>query len=166
MPARLRVVAVVWLAMLGADFLLNAGLFAGLYRDAGGFVLPAAEAFRRIPLGYLAFLVVAFGVVELAHRLGAGGLRAGFRLGVVLGGIVGAVWALALYSIATLPPALAAGFAVTWFALLVVASTVAAAGLSRARVGGLALRVAGFDVACLVTVVALQSAGVVPTVTF
>jgi hypothetical protein len=32
-------------------------------------MLTPGEAFRRIPLGYLAFLILAVGVVEIVHRL-------------------------------------------------------------------------------------------------
>ncbi len=57
---------IVWLAMLGVDFLLNGALFAGMYLHGGSFFLPPLEAFRRIPLGYLAFLVLALGTIAVA----------------------------------------------------------------------------------------------------
>jgi hypothetical protein len=159
------VALVVWLAMVGLDFVLNAALFAGMYEKGGAFMLAPGEAFRRIPFGYLAFLLLAAGVVELAFRLGVTTLSQGIRLGVATGAVLGAAWSLGLYSIATLSPQVASAFAVIWFALLTAAGVVAAAGLGRASLRGLTLRVAGIDVLGAIAVVALQSVGVVPTLT-
>lgn len=53
-----------WLSMLGFDFFLNAGLLARLYLEPSPFLLPPAEAFRRIPIGYLSFLLTA-GTIHL-----------------------------------------------------------------------------------------------------
>lgn len=161
---RIRAALIAWFAMLGLDFLLNGAVFARIYQDGGAFMLAPAEAFRRIPLGYLAFLIVAFGIVELTHRLGITQPAAGIRLGLVLGAVVGAVWALSLYSIATLSVPAALAFAVVWVSLLVVGSGAAAASLGRSSQRKLVLLVAGFDLACVIAVVALQSLGIVPTV--
>lgn len=162
---RIRVALVVWLAMVGLDFVLNAALFAGMYHEGGAFMLAPGEAFRRIPFGYLAFLLMAAGVVELAFRLGVTTLSQGIRLGAATGAVLGAAWSLGLYSIATVSPQVALAFAVIWFALFIVAGAVAAAGLGRASLRGLTLRVAGIDVLGAIAVVVLQSFGVVPTLT-
>ena len=152
---------VVWLAMVGLDFVLNAALFAGIYAKGGAFLLAPAEAFRRIPLAYLAFGLMAAGVVELAFRLGVTTLSHGIRLGAATGAVVGAAWSLGLYSIATLSAGAALAFAAIWFGLLTVAGAVAGVGLSRASLRGLTLRVAGMDVVGAIAVIALQSFGVV-----
>jgi hypothetical protein len=162
---RIRVALVVWLAMVGLDFVLNAALFAGMYEEGGAFLLEPAEAFRRIALGYLAFLVLAAGVVELAFRLGATTLSQGIRVGVATGAVLGAAWSLGLYSIATLSPQVAVAFAAIWFALLTVAGVISAVGLGRASLRGLALQVAGMALLGAIAVVTLQSFGVVPTLT-
>lgn len=156
---------IVWLAMLGLDFLLNGALFARMYQQSASFFLKPAEAFRRIPLGYLAFLVLAFCLVEIVHRLGVKRTTGGIRLGLVIGVVFGATWALSLYSIATLGAPVALAFAAIWIGLLTLATAVAASGLARRSLRGLALSVVGFDVLCVGTVIALQSSGVVPTIT-
>jgi len=92
---RIRVALVVWLAMVGLDFVLNAGLFAGMYQEGGPFLLPPLEAFRRIPLGYLAFLILAAAMVELSFRLHATTIAAGLRLGATAGATPTAVTASA-----------------------------------------------------------------------
>lgn len=160
-----RVAALVWFAMLGMDFLLNGAVFARLYQNGGPFMLPPADAVARIPLGYLGFLIVAFGIVEIARRLRISGIAGGIRLGLVLGGLGGLVWALTLYSIATITAAQTAALAVMWFATVCVGSATAGAAQARASLRRPALAVAGFDVACFAIVVVAQSSGVVPTVT-
>lgn len=162
---RLRLTLVVWVAMVGLDLVLNAALFARMYEEGGAFMLAPGEAFRRIPFGYLAFLLLAGGMVELAFRLGATTLSQGIRLGAATGAVLGAAWSLGLYSIATLSPQIALAFAVIWFSLVTVSGAIAAVGLSRASLRGLTLQVAGMDVLGAIAVVALQSFGVVPTLT-
>jgi len=151
--------------MVGLDFVLNAGLFAGIYATGGPFLLAPLEAFRRIPFGYLAFLILAAGVVELTVRLRITRITDGIRLGLVSGATLAASWGLGLYSIATVSPSQTLALAAIWVALLLVAGGVAAAGVRRASLRGLALRVAGADVLGAITVIALQSFGVLPTLT-
>jgi hypothetical protein len=161
---RLRVALVAWLMMLGLDFLLNGALFARMYQGEGAFMLAPTEAFRRIPLGYLAFLILAIGVVELVYRLRVTRLADGVRLGLLIGAVLAATWSLGLYSIASLSAHVALAFAGIWLALVVLASGVAATGLGQPSLRGLALRAGAFDVVCIVIVIALQSFGVVPTI--
>ena len=154
---------VAWLAMLGLDFLLNGALFARMYQGGGAFFLDPGEAFRRIPVGYVAFLILAIAIVEIANRLHVSSFAKGIRLGLAMGGVLAAVWSLSLVSIARLDTLVALAFAVIWLALVVLGSAVAASGLARPSLRRLAFGVAAFDVVCVVTVIALQSFGVVPT---
>jgi len=161
---RVSIALLAWLAMLGADFLLNGALFAGMYQQGGAFFLAPGEAFRRIPLGYAAFLILAIAIVEIADRLRVATFRGGIGLGLAIGGVLAAVWSLSLFSIASLDAVVALEFAVIWLALLLVGSSVAASGLGRPSLRSLALGVAAFDVLCAVAVIALQSFGLVQTV--
>jgi hypothetical protein len=163
-PRRLRVAGIVWLAMLGLDFLLNGALFARLYLQGGSFLLEPQEAFRRIPAGYLAFLILAVGVVELAYRVRISTLSTAVRVGLLAGAAFGGIWSLSLYSVATLSASTAISFGVIWLALVALAVVIAALGLNRSSLRGLLIRVAGFDAICAVTVIALQSLSVIPTV--
>lgn len=81
-----------------------------------------------------------------------------------MGGVLAAVWSLSLFSIATLDALVAAAFALIWLALLLIGSAVAASGLGRPSLRGLAFGVATFDVLCVLTVVGLQSFGLVQAV--
>lgn len=93
-----------WLAMLGFDFFLHAGVLAGIYTRESPFLLPPLEAFRRIPIGYLSFLIVSFFLVWLCMRLAITSAREGFELGLWLGVVMWASLGLGLYSITTAAP--------------------------------------------------------------
>ena len=59
-PTRRQLISltlIAWLAMLGFDFFLHAGLLAGLYVEPSPFLLPPLSAFALIPVGYAAFLL-------------------------------------------------------------------------------------------------------------
>ena len=154
---RLRLAFVVWLAIVGVDFLLNAAIFARLYTGNETFMLPPLDAFRRIPFGYLAFLILALGAVELCDRLGARRTADGLRVGAVAGMVVAASWGLGLYSIVTASALSVLALSGIWAVLLIVAAGVAAAGLARSSLRGLAIRVLGADLLCVVAGVVLQS---------
>jgi hypothetical protein len=86
-PSAGRVVAlttIAWLSMLGVDFLVHGGLLAELYRQSSTFLLPPATAFARIPLGYLAFLLLAVLLTWLMLRLQLAGWRAGAIFGLLI----------------------------------------------------------------------------------
>jgi len=161
---RVRVTGVVWLAMAGMDFLLNGAVFARIYSSGGGFLLQPVEAFRRIPLGYLAFLLLAAAIVEVASRLRITRAGDGLRLGLVTGAVFGGTWALGLYSIATVSALVALAFALIWLVLIALAWTIAVMGLARGSLRGLALEVVVVALLAVIVVIALQSFGVVPTV--
>ena len=95
---------IAWLAMLGFDFFLHAGVLAGLYTRESPFLLPQLEAFRRIPIGYLSFWIVAIFLVWLSLRLGVSGARKGLLLGLGLGAVMWTSLGLGLYSITTAEP--------------------------------------------------------------
>lgn len=87
-PTMGRLVAltvIAWLSMLGVDFLVHGGLLAELYQQPSPFLLPPASAFARIPLGYLAFLLLAVLLVWLLLRL----KLAGWQSGALFGGGAG-----------------------------------------------------------------------------
>lgn len=95
---------IAWLAMLGFDFFLHAGVLAGMYTRESPFLLSPLEAFRRIPIGYLSFLITSFFQVWLSFRLDISGVREGLLLGFGLGFVMWGSLGLGLYSIATAKP--------------------------------------------------------------
>jgi hypothetical protein len=108
---RLIVALLAWLAMIGFDFFLHAGLLAKLYVEPSPFLLPPDRAFGLIPLGYASFLLLAFSLAWLAPYLSAGGSVKGFLFGLRVGILVWGALVLGLASISTASPALLLG----WF---------------------------------------------------
>ncbi|MHB1134535.1 MAG: hypothetical protein ACYC4L_19350 [Chloroflexota bacterium] len=162
-PRRLALlIALSWLAMLGFDFFLHAGLLAGLYLAPSPFLLPPLEAFRRIPLGYLSFLLLAILLVWLMVRLRLSGWRAGLIFGLQLGALTWGALVLGLLSIATADAPLLAGWLAGQTLELGLAGAVAGSGLAGTSFRRLLLLVLGFVFTAIVATVTLQTLGLAP----
>ena len=90
-----------WLLSLGFDFLLHGGLLTQLYVEPTSFLLDPEVAFRRIPLGYLTFLILTSALLWLFRRLGVRGGISGLGYGIGVGSVVWGALTLGLYSIST-----------------------------------------------------------------
>jgi hypothetical protein len=66
----LFIVLLSWIAVIGVDFFLSAGLFSKLFIEQSPFLLPPEQSFRLIPVGYLAFLVFICPPRQMALVLG------------------------------------------------------------------------------------------------
>lgn len=158
-PRPIATVLLCWLAMIGVDLFLHAGVLAPLYDWDNTFLLRPMEAFARIPAGYGAFLLLAIGLAWLLPRLGVNGARRGAVVGGVIGAVTWSALLLGLWSISTAPPLLLAGWWLGQAAQLALVG-----GLIGAAIGGTSLRrLAWWAVASLllgiVTSVVLQSTG-------
>lgn len=155
-------VAAAWILSLGFDVFLHGGLLARLYVEPGAFLLGPQDAFRRIPLGYLAFLVLALALYWLLRRLDVRGAVAGLRYGAAAGAVVWGAFALGLYSISTVTLPILAGWWIGQTVELGLAGAVlgaAANGVPLRRIWAL---VAIAVVACVVGTIVLQSLGLAP----
>lgn len=155
-------VAAAWVLSLGFDVFLHGGLLARLYVEPSPFLLAPEEAFRRIPLGYLAFLGLTLSLYWFLRRLGVRGAFVGFRYGSAAGAVVWGALALGLYSISTASPALLVG----WWAGQTVELGLAGAVLG-AHADGVSLKRIWAIVGAAVVVfaaatIALQSLGLAP----
>lgn len=74
-----------WVATLGFDFFLHAGVLAPLYLQPSPFLLPAQQAFQRIPLGYASLLLLDIFLLWLLVRLRLQGRRGGAVFGIQVG---------------------------------------------------------------------------------
>ncbi len=113
--SRGRLIAIALLAFvatLGFDLFLHAGVLAPLYVEPSPFLLPPWDAFRRIPLGYASFALIIALVTGLMARLGVTGWARGLRFGLVFGICVWGSFALGLASISTA----STGLLAAWFA--------------------------------------------------
>ena len=151
-----------WLAMVGFDFFLHGGLLARWYVEPSSFLLPPERAFALIPLGYLAFLLLAVLLVWLAVRLRIHTWTGGLRFGLILGSLVWGALVLGLLSITTASPTLLAGWFLGQTVELGIAGMVVGSGLGGRHLGRLLLYVLILIVVAFGLTVALQSAGLAP----
>ena len=155
-------VVAAWMLSLGFDVFLHGGLLARLYVEPSPFLLGAEEAFRRIPLGYLAFLVLTLALYWLLHRLGIRGAIAGLRYGAVAGAVVWGAFAVGLYSISTATVPLLAGWWVGQTVELGLAGAVLGAAANGVPLRRIWAVVIGAMVACAAGTIVLQSLGLAP----
>jgi hypothetical protein len=151
-----------WLAMLGVDFFLHGGLLARLYLRESPFLLPPQEAFRRIPVGYLAFALLAVLLLWLMRRLEARTARAGFALGLQLGLLAWGALVLGLASITTADLDLLAGWWIGQSLELGIAGAVAGYGLAQQNIRRLAVLVIGMVLLLAIATILMQSLGLAP----
>ena len=98
--------------MIGTDFFIHGGILASLYTQESPFILPAEDAFIRIPLGYLSFLLMAILLRYILVLHGNNTRNKGLKTGLLVGALIWASFGLGLYSISTASPLLLLG----WFA--------------------------------------------------
>jgi len=159
---RAAIAGLAWLAMVGIDFLLHAGVLARWYVQPHPFLLPPQRAFAMIPVGYAAFVLPAVLLVWLAPAMRVAGAAAGFRFGMTLGAITWGGLVLGLLSISTAPQGLLAGWFVGQALEMGIAGAVVGSALAGRRLGRLLVLVIGLVVAAVVVTVVLQSTGVAP----
>ena len=155
-------VLTAWFLSVGFDLFLHAGLLARLYARASPFLLPADDAFRRIPLGYAAFLVLTVSLWWLIGRLGVRGAFPGFRLGLFAGLVLWGAWSLGLYSVTVAEGDLLVGWWLGQAAELALAGAVLGAVADGIPRRALYLRVAGAWLFLVAATVLLQVAGLAP----
>lgn len=155
-------VGAAWVLSLGIDVLLHGGLLARMYLDPSPFLLSPDDAFRRIPLGYLAFLFLTSALYWLLRRLNVSGAVAGFRHGAAAGAIVCGAQALGVYSISTVTVPMLLGWWIGQTVELGFAGAVFGAAASGVRLKRIWINVAIAVIVCAIVTVALQSLGLAP----
>ena len=155
-------IAAAWVLSVGIDLFLHGGLLARLYVEPSSFLLPAEDAFRRIPLGYLAFLILTVGLFWLLRRLEVRGSTAGFRLGAVAGALVWGALVLGLYSISTASSSLLIGWWVGQTVELAFAGAVMGAAANGAALKRIWVVVGVAVVILASATVVMQSTGLAP----
>lgn len=155
---------VAWLVMIGIDFFLHGGLLAGLYTASAPFLLPPAQSFSRIPLGYAAFFLLAIALLWLLRERGVAGGMSGFMFGLKLGALVWGALVLGLASISTADPLLLLGWFVGQTVELAVGGVVIGSALAGQSLSRLLVKVIALDLVLVVVTIVLQSVGLAPAV--
>jgi hypothetical protein len=151
-----------WLSMLGLDFFFHGGLLARLYVQPSAFLLSPSDAFNRIPLGYLAALLLCVLLLWLMLRLALVGWRQGLAFGLQLGAFIGGTAVLGLLSISTAELSLVVGWFISQTVEMGLAGMVAGSGLAGQRLGPLSVRVVVLVLFLVVVTIVMQSVGLAP----
>ena len=158
----LSAVGAAWVLSLGFDLFLHAGLLAKLYVETSPFLLQPEVAFRRIPLGYLSFLVLTFSLYWLFQRLDICGIASGLRHGAMVGCVLWGALVFGLYSISTAGLSLLVGWWIGQAIELGLAGAVlgaAADGVPLRRIWAVVVLTV---IACLAGTIVLQTLGLAP----
>lgn len=148
-----------WLAMIGVDLLLHAGLLAPLYDWGNPFLLTPQEAFVRIPAGYLAFGVLAGSIVWLFPRLHVVTAFQGALAGGAAGAVLWGALLLGIWSISTAEPQLLGAWWLGQTVQLAVGGSIVGAVLGGHSLRSLARWSVAAMIVGLIAAIVLQSIG-------
>lgn len=153
----LALLALAWVAFLAVDLFFHAGVLSQWYERGSPGLLSLDEAFARIPLGYLSFLIEVAFFLWLAVRLRVRGFVRGMGLGIVIGLVFGVDRLVGMTSITTLEPALLAWWAAAQTVEMATVGAIVGCGLERERLGRLTLAVLLLVVLAVVVTVVMQN---------
>ena len=156
------VILAAWFLSLGFDFLLHGGLLAKLYAHPTPFLLDPVTAFRRIPIGYLSFLVLTAALQWFFRQSGVRGAISGLRYGTGIGFVIWGALTMGLYSISTATLPLLVAWWIGQSVELGLAGLVIGAAENGVRMGRLWSAVLATVVMCLALTIFLQSFGYAP----
>lgn len=162
MRRMIAVTLLAWIAVIGFDFFLHGALLARLYLEPTPFLLSAEEMFRRIPIGYLSFLIAVTLIAWLASRLGIRDAAEGLIFGLKFGAAVWGSLALGLLSVTSAPTSLMVGWFIGQTAESGLAGMIIGVGLGARRLNKLTVRVIAFAVLMIAITIGLQSIGWAP----
>jgi hypothetical protein len=151
-----------WLSQIIFDFFLYAGLFAKLLIESRAAFLPPEELFKRIPLGYLSYLITSGMLVWLMVRLGISGWKQGALFGLKIGAFLSCSYVVGMASGFPIKPALLIAILFGSTAQSAIAAGVIGSGVSGARLGRLSLKLVAFLILVLIAYFLLQSLGLAP----
>ena len=154
-----RIGLLAFLAVIGFDLFLHAGILANWYTKASPFLLPPEEAFRLIPIGYLSFLVLIAFLLWLMSKLAIVGWKSGLLFGLKVGALIWGALTLGLLSISTASPILLLGWFIGQTLELGLAGTVLGSGLATNRLRSLLVKVSVFFIVMVALTILLQNIG-------
>ena len=146
-----------FIATIGFDLFLHAGILNSLYSSDSPFLLAPGEAFSRIPLGYLSFAILIALVLWLMLRLEIQGWRRGLVFGLIFGAVVWGSLGLGLFSISTASPILLVGWFLGQTIELGIGAMIMGSGLANSRLRFLLVKVVVFFIITVVLAIVLQN---------
>ena len=152
-----RLILIAWMGAIGFDLFYHGGLLANMYAVPNPALLDPWQAFLRIPIGYVSYLVLIVTIYWLLSLNGTKDWKAGFWFGIKFGALSGMASTLGQYSILTL----GLNMLILWglgqaieFGLI---GTILGAGHSTTQMKSLTVKVIMFMSIMLVLMIVLQS---------
>jgi hypothetical protein len=158
----LSTVLLGWLVSIAIDFFQNAGLFAKLWLESAPAFLPPEKLFQRIPLGYIAFLMLTILLTWLMVKLNLSGWKQGTSFGLKFGVIFEAASILGTMSAFPVSPSLLAAWFFGGVVKDSIVCTVIGSGLGSTHFGRLWAKAVVFIVVIVVVTLILQALGYAP----
>jgi hypothetical protein len=155
----IKLTLLAWLAMIGFDFFLHAGLLAPVYAQPSPFLLPLDRAFALIPVGYLSFLMLGVFLLWLMLKLKIKAWKNGAIFGLQVGVLTWGAFAIGLFSISTAPPNLLAAWFLGQAIELGIAGGVIGYGITQSSFGRLFVRILIFVFVSIMIAIVLQNIG-------
>jgi hypothetical protein len=159
---RVSLIFISWFSVIGFDMFLHAGLLAKIYTKPGPFLLSADQAFLRIPLGHLSFLILSVILIWFMETRRITGWKNGLLFGLKFGALLWLAFTIGLYSISTTGWDLILGWGVGQTIDLGIAGIVIGLGLAGKRLSRLVLWVPVFVVVMVIITFILQILGFAP----
>ena len=148
--------------MIATDFLLHAGILADLYTRDSPFLLSADQAFIRIPLGYLSFLILTILLFYFFKSGKPESPEAGLKEGLKIGGLVWLSLGMGIYSISTIDPGLTIGWIIGQTIEMGIGGYFLVLGLNNQPISIAWKRLALFAFIVLGITIILQVTGIAP----
>ena len=161
---RVELILISWLAVLGFDFLLHAGLLARVYARESPALLSAEHAFYRIPFGYLSYLILVVLIFWVLSRFGVNDWKKGLWTGIKLGALIEAAFAVGMYSITKIDLDMLLGWGLGQIIVFGIAGGLIGAAYSGTSLKKLMVMTAIFVAVMVVLIIVLQSLGLVPPI--
>ena len=159
---KVGLILISWIAFLGFDFLLHAGLLAKMYSRTNPALLNAELAFYRIPFGYLSFLVFVVVVYWIFSRIGINEWKKGFWFGIKFGALLGMASTLGFYSILTVDLDMLIGWGLGQTIEFGIVGAIIGGANSGISLKKLLIGVATFVVIAVILTIILQNVGLAP----
>jgi len=156
------IIGLGWFSALGFDLFQNAGLFAKLLLDSQSAFLPPEQLFRRIPMGYMAFLLATILMIWLQAKLETYGWERGVGFGLKFGLLSEAALVLGNYSLFPVPVPLLFAWYIGGTVQCCIVSGVIGSGLGGAHLGRLFAKVGLFVLVMFAATMVLQGLGIAP----
>ena len=156
-------IIISWLSMIATDFLLHAGVLADLYTRDSPFLLSADQAFARIPLGYLSFLLLTLMMFYFFKFRKPDSPETGLIEGLKIGGLVWLSLGIGIYSISTIDLSLTIGWIIGQTIEMGIGGYFLALGLNNQSIYVAWKRLGLFAIIVLSITIILQVSGIAPS---